>query len=72
MNTDVDGNTAVWRMTNELNKKQKKFTYAHKQMSKSTKDYMVNAIISNVYNDKPTILHAITDSTLVSSLAIKT
>lgn len=60
MGTNPSDGTIVYRMTNELNNQQNKYTYAHFQISdrSSFSNYMENSIARNA----PVVLHAKTGS----------
>lgn len=62
MGTASGVGTYVYKLTNELNKRQSKFTYAYEEISTISEADMRDKIIRNVVNDKPMVLHAKTKS----------
>ena len=63
MGTISSDGTYVYKMTNELNKRQSKFTYAYKEISNSMTTTQFMEIVKNsIFSSKPMILHANTKS----------
>lgn len=62
MESNGDKGTLVYKITQELNKYQKKHTYAHQVMKQNDFSTFVSAIKQNIKSEVPTILHAKTKS----------
>lgn len=60
MGTNSSVGTYVYKITNELNNRQSKFTYAHQLIS--TQTAMKNALYASIGYNAPAILHARTKS----------
>lgn len=59
MQTNSSDGTYVYKMVNELNKRQSKFTYAYKEVTSAVTESDIDAYIHlSVLQNKPMILHA--------------